>query len=145
MLSDYSYKGSHLNAESNNKIEYRIINEKDNFYLLTKLPITKGGETEANSLLFLISTFNLCDQTKTISKIISHQKKVEYSGLYQKLSSKEKTILKGIGEGLEVKEIAEKLNISYNTVVTHRKRLFKKLNTSKSAQLAVWAERFGLL
>jgi DNA-binding CsgD family transcriptional regulator len=51
------------------------------------------------------------------------------------LTKREKQILQLIGEGLSTKMIAEKCNISINTVETHRRHLLEKLNVKNSMQL----------
>ena len=51
------------------------------------------------------------------------------------LTKKEKEVAKWIVEGLNTKEIAEKMFISQNTVFTHRKRLLKKLNAKSTADM----------
>ena len=48
-------------------------------------------------------------------------------------------------EGLKNREIAEKLNISENTVETHRKRLFVKLGARNMADLIVKAIACGYI
>jgi DNA-binding NarL/FixJ family response regulator len=55
--------------------------------------------------------------------------------LLEFLSKKEKEIIKLITEGLQSKEIAEKLFISKTTVDTHRRNIHRKLNTTNSGDL----------
>jgi DNA-binding CsgD family transcriptional regulator len=49
-----------------------------------------------------------------------------------KLTKREKEILLLIGKGLSTKMIADKCNISINTVETHRRHLLEKLNAKNS-------------
>tara|TARA_R110000850_G_scaffold140476_2_gene261904 strand:- start:1039 stop:1488 length:450 start_codon:yes stop_codon:yes gene_type:complete len=51
------------------------------------------------------------------------------------LTKKEKEIVKLILDGKESKEIAENLNISVNTVGTHRKNILKKLNARNVGEM----------
>jgi len=51
------------------------------------------------------------------------------------LTKKEKEIVKLILEGKESKEIAEDLNISINTVATHRKNILKKLKARNVGEM----------
>lgn len=51
------------------------------------------------------------------------------------LTKKEKDIVKLILVGKESKEIAEELNISVNTVATHRKNILKKLNARNVGEM----------
>ena len=51
------------------------------------------------------------------------------------LTKKEKEVANLLLEGLNSQEIAEKLYISKFTVLTHRKRLLKKLNAKNTAEM----------
>ena len=51
------------------------------------------------------------------------------------ITKREKEILKLIAEGYLGKQIADMLNISFNTVRTHRNNLMKKLNLNCTASL----------
>ncbi|MDR1725621.1 MAG: LuxR C-terminal-related transcriptional regulator [Bacteroidales bacterium] len=55
------------------------------------------------------------------------------------LSAREKDIVVAITEGLTNKEIATKLHISINTVMTHRKNISAKLNIHSPAGLILYA------
>lgn len=57
----------------------------------------------------------------------------------ESLSSREKQVLRGIVKGMTNKEIAEELNISIYTVLTHRRNIAKKLNIHSSIALAIYA------
>ena len=58
------------------------------------------------------------------------------------LSSREKEILRFVGEGLSSQEIADTLNIGKSTVDTHRKNIMKKFNiTGKNDFLRFAVER----
>lgn len=61
------------------------------------------------------------------------------------LSQREKEIVISICEGFTTMEISQKLFISKNTVETHRKNIFFKLNISTTAQLVTLAMKFGLI
>jgi len=61
------------------------------------------------------------------------------------LSQREKEIVISICEGFTTMEISEKLFISKNTVETHRKNIFFKLNISTTAQLVTLAMKFGII
>lgn len=56
-----------------------------------------------------------------------------------RLSSKEKSILNYIADGLSSKMIAYKLHISPNTVTNHRQNIMRKTNTKNVAQLVAYA------
>lgn len=52
-----------------------------------------------------------------------------------KLTKKEKEVVELMLEGLESKDIGEKLNISINTVGTHRKNILRKLGAKNVAEM----------
>ncbi len=60
------------------------------------------------------------------------------------LTEQEVRVLRLLAQGLSNQEIAEHLHISLNTVKTHLKHIFSKLNVSDRTQAAVWAWRRGL-
>jgi two-component system response regulator NreC len=64
---------------------------------------------------------------------------------WQKLSQREREVLKLIAEGYKNKEIAEDLCISLKTVEKHRANLMKKLDLHNAAGLTVYAVGKGLV
>ena len=50
-------------------------------------------------------------------------------------TKREKEVLHLIGEGYSTKQIADKLNISINTVETHRRHLLEKIQVKNSMEL----------
>ena len=61
------------------------------------------------------------------------------------LTSREADVLSGIVRGLTNKEIAQTLNIAYETVKEHVQRILRKVGVSDRTQAAVWAVRNGLV
>lgn len=59
------------------------------------------------------------------------------------LTASEIEIVKLIANGLTTKEIASKRNISYHTVNTHRKNIFKKMEVSNASELIILAIKAG--
>ncbi|MCX6238047.1 MAG: response regulator transcription factor [Bacteroidia bacterium] len=59
------------------------------------------------------------------------------------LTALEIEIVKLIAGGLTTKEIASKRNISYHTVNTHRKNIFKKVEVSNTSELIMHAIKAG--
>jgi DNA-binding NarL/FixJ family response regulator len=76
---------------------------------------------------------------------IHEPKKPKSSDFIQKLTRREKEILKLIIDELTTDEIAAQLFISSSTVITHRKSLLRKLNAKNVAGLVKKAFEFGLL
>ena len=60
---------------------------------------------------------------------------------YDLLTEREKEVLQLLAEGKSNKEIANMLNLSTNTVETHRTRLMQKLNLHSSAEIVLYAVR----
>ena len=54
------------------------------------------------------------------------------------LSDREQAIAVCVAKGLSNKEIADQLNISFNTVTTHRRNIARKLNIHSSAGIAIF-------
>jgi len=59
------------------------------------------------------------------------------------LTASEIEIVKLIADGMTTKEIAAKRNISYHTVNTHRKNIFKKVDVSNASELIIHAIKAG--
>lgn len=61
------------------------------------------------------------------------------------LTPRELEIIQFTAKGLEQKQIAEILGISFATVVSHKKKLFKKLGVHNVAEAIYEAFQMGLL
>lgn len=61
------------------------------------------------------------------------------------LSTREKEIVSAIGKGYSSSEISKLLHISINTVETHRKNIFFKLNVTTTAQVVSVAIKLGII
>ena len=64
---------------------------------------------------------------------------------YSKLTPREKQILKFIAEGAANKEIANSLDLSVKTVMTHRVNLMEKLGIKNRSKLIQFAIQVGLI
>jgi RNA polymerase sigma factor (sigma-70 family) len=60
---------------------------------------------------------------------------------YDLLTEREKEILQLLAEGKSNKDIAVMLNLSINTVETHRTRIMQKLNLHSAAEIVLYAVR----
>lgn len=67
------------------------------------------------------------------------------SGYDYQLSEREKELLKYMVEGHDYKRIADKLFISYETVRTHVKHIYKKLHVASRSEAVMKAIQQGLL
>ncbi|AWP26249.1 LuxR C-terminal-related transcriptional regulator [Paenibacillus sp. Cedars] len=59
------------------------------------------------------------------------------------LTSREMDVFQGLLDHLSGREIAEKLNVTYETVKTHRKRIYSKLNAANLSEAIAQAERLS--
>jgi len=59
------------------------------------------------------------------------------------LTASEMEIVRLISEGLTTKEIASRKYISFHTVITHRKNIFRKLGVTSISELIMYAIRSG--
>jgi DNA-binding NarL/FixJ family response regulator len=64
---------------------------------------------------------------------------------HERLSDREFEILRLIGSGKQVSQIAEELHLSVTTISTYRARILEKLNLSTTAELVRYAVRNNLV
>jgi DNA-binding NarL/FixJ family response regulator len=64
---------------------------------------------------------------------------------HEQLSDREFDVLRGLGAGHTVKEVAEKLGLSPKTVSTYRTRLMEKLRFATNADLVHYVAAHGLI
>jgi len=62
-----------------------------------------------------------------------------------KLTAAEIEIVRLIAQGLTTKEIALQRHLSFHTIITHRKNIFRKLNISNTSELLMYAMRTGII
>ncbi len=65
--------------------------------------------------------------------------------LLGKLTCREREVLEALAEGLDSKEIAEKLNITFETERTHMVNILNKLDARSRLQALVFAARHGIV
>jgi len=83
-----------------------------------------------------VSSGELWLDRKTMSNILSHESLSKRGKV--KLTEAEKGIVSLICQGYRNKEIAQKLNVSEQTVKSHCNRIYKKLGISDRLQLALY-------
>jgi RNA polymerase sigma factor (sigma-70 family) len=64
---------------------------------------------------------------------------------YDLLTEREKEILQLVAEGRSNKDVASILNLSTNTVETHRTRIMQKLDLHSTAEIVLYAVRKGII
>lgn len=97
--------------------------------------IYKGKEYFGDTISKIIREYSL-NQADTDSKEVSE---------YEKLTKREKEILKLVVEGLSNQEIARKLFLSLRTIETHKNNLMHKLNMKNTVELVKYAIKTNLL
>ena len=61
------------------------------------------------------------------------------------LTQREKEVLRLLAKGMINKDIADKLHISVNTAITHRKHIMHKLRSQSLSKLAIYAVQHGYI
>jgi DNA-binding NarL/FixJ family response regulator len=79
------------------------------------------------------------------SSLLSRDKDIKQNKITVKLTRREVEILQKISKGFTCKEIAEIKNLSYHTVATHVRNIYKKLSVNSRAEAVVEAYNMGLL
>ena len=77
--------------------------------------------------------------TATITKLLADENSLGQSSSQEILSEREIDVLKLLATGMANKEIADKLNISTNTVITHRKNISQKTGIKSVSGLTIYA------
>jgi DNA-binding NarL/FixJ family response regulator len=83
--------------------------------------------------------------TEIVDMLLETKGKMDKSGKASSLTDSEKDIVVLIARGLTTKEIARHKNISFHTVNTHRKNIFRKLGINNVSELLMVAMKNGLI
>lgn len=81
---------------------------------------------------------SIYDNTESISSTIKQCLITDENGT-KELTPREKDVVIGIVKGLSNKEMALKMNVSVNTVMTHRRNIASKLQIHSAAGLTIYA------
>ena len=80
-----------------------------------------------------------------VDVIIDQRTKTKPAQEPGKLTLAEIEIVKLIAQGLTTKEIALRKHLSFHTVITHRKNIFRKLGINNTSELIMHAMRSGII
>lgn len=83
--------------------------------------------------------------SKVVDEYLGKSSEAEMEDPYDKLTDREKQVLKLIAEGLSHKEIASRLNISVKTVIAHQTNISEKLDIRSRAGLIKFAIYKGII
>lgn len=92
--------------------------------------------------------YTLCDEEEMIAqigKLLSSISKETENNTKKEISDRERDVLVLVAKGYMNKEIADKLNISMNTVITHRKNITSKLGIKTISGLTIYAVINGMI
>ena len=103
--------------------------------LITALKAIGRGE------LYLYSSI----ATEVVSGYLQGENRVDMDNPYDKLSDREKQVLKLVAEGHTHKEVADMLNISVKTVIAHQTNIGEKLGIHTRAGLVKFAIQKGII
>jgi DNA-binding NarL/FixJ family response regulator len=80
-------------------------------------------------------------------RLVGRERQEEHAArqAVERLTSREKEVLQALAEGLESKEIAEKLNVTVETERTHMVNILHKLGVHSRLQALVFAARYGVV
>jgi DNA-binding NarL/FixJ family response regulator len=82
---------------------------------------------------------------KVIKGFVEGTQEEEAGSLYDRLSDRERQVLKMIAEGNTMQQIADILCLSIKTVMTHRTNIMEKLGIHNRAELIKYAIREGII
>jgi len=128
----------------------------DECYLLNSLKAGACGYVLKSSSEFeIIEAVRAVSQGKAyfspkVSRVLAdeylrHLETHQVEDAYDLLTSREREILQLLAEGQSNKDIANILDLSTTTVMTHRQHIFQKLNLHTLADLILYAIRKGVI
>jgi DNA-binding NarL/FixJ family response regulator len=91
----------------------------------------------------LLSQAEVIEMLRLVSR--EREEKREVLQAIERLTSREREILRALAEGLESREIAEKLNVTVETERTHMVNILHKLGVHSRLQALVFAARHGIV
>lgn len=124
----------------------RQTNQDIKILVLSMYKTDSIDESEINGyLLKESSSETILNKVKDILEKESRLSRFESTPSYTNLSKREQEIVIEIGNGSSSEQIADKLNISYYTIESHKKNIFLKLNVKTNAELIKKAMFLGII
>jgi DNA-binding NarL/FixJ family response regulator len=101
---------------------------------------------EAGADLYLEKAAGAGHLTQSLRALVAPESEFgEVSAENEKLSKRQKQLLKLLDDGLSNRDIAEQLGISEHTVKVHLWRLFRRLDVKSRTQATYWARTHGVV
>ncbi len=145
-ISDFSDRHEHVAGKLEdlkelfvyqyNQQSNELINNALYHIIMCGKELVVHGEIE-NKLLF--PNVSILERNIMISRQREEEIREPNPPIVETLSDREREIVKWVAFGLSNKEIADKLNLSFHTITTHRRNISEKLNIHSSAVLAIFA------
>lgn len=135
----------------NTKILMHTMHPEDRFAVQALKAGASGYITKNNASKSLVEALRkICDGRKYISSSLAEQLAMELEMNYEKplhesLSTREFEVLRLIAQGKSVRNIAEILSISANTVSSYKSRIMEKMRMKTNAELIRYTIENNLL
>ena len=107
--------------------------------------LRQHAEVEDHIFTPAIKRLERMTKQEDVSKNISQMVFKSGQDANEALSDRERDVIIGVVQGLQNKEIADRLCISVNTVITHRRNIARKLQIHSPAGLTIYAIVNGLV
>lgn len=142
---------------------YRMLNAKGQYVTLLQRSSHIPGNVHGMPIGMIGVVFDISHFKNDLSIVHTIEETVRYNGslvnnlLFKNvhpilefpelrlMSMREMEILKYMATGMSSKQIADRLNISINTINNHRKTMLSKTNCKSSAELINYSVKHGLL
>ncbi|MCM1349434.1 MAG: LuxR C-terminal-related transcriptional regulator [Firmicutes bacterium] len=86
------------------------------------------------------ATISIYDDSETLNEVLKRLISINAEAAASTdLTPREREVIRGIVKGLSNKEIASEINVSVNTVMTHRRNIASKLRIHSPAGLTIYA------
>jgi two-component system, NarL family, response regulator NreC len=141
-------------TKQNPKIRVLVLTQhEDNEYVISAIKAGAAGylpkRALGSELVSALRAVNKGDSflhpSATAALINDYRQQAQTGDSYDRLTPREREILKLIAEGHTSREIAESLFISLKTVMGHRTKVMEKLGLHNRTELIKYAMRKGLL
>lgn len=143
-----------IKSQAANEVDFLLTDETTfavnaNYFSTQKnktIIITSSHSDLQSEPLLISRKMNESDLIEALEDVFANSSQnTEATSQQNKLSAREIEVLKLVVRGHINKEIADKLNISINTVLTHRKNITSKLGIKSVSGLSIYAMMNGII
>jgi DNA-binding NarL/FixJ family response regulator len=104
-----------------------------------------GGEELVNAIRTVMSGAEYFGRDIAAIMFDVYVSKKKTTEVTSEFTDREREVIHACREGLMVKEIALRMGVSINTVVTHKKRIFLKLGINNTMEMVQYAVKKGII